>query len=262
MGQERIPLLALDLDPAFQDFNFSWELDPTLKRGPTNSELYHLAQKGRKGDKNALGEFADTMYWTFREAAFDAFQRAHGARAITYREWFYHKLFQFFEVLLFTKVRVAGISEVRLVGADEVLEKGAIVISGDGPLIQLDELQDSIGPEHNIRPCWFDLAQVVSESSDDRLALAQKWLRSQRVPERNSAKPSVWTKNRERDQIIMNCLDRDMKPEIICQELDNRTSPTLPALQTKGIHRWVDGWADPKARNRIQQLLSKLPRRQ
>jgi len=232
-----------------------------MKCGPTNSDLYRLVQKCRKGNQNAVGEFADTMYWTLREAAFDAFQRAHGVRAITYREWFYHKLVLFFEILLFTGVNVTGDSDIRWVHSDEVLEKGATVISRDGPVVPLDELQDALGPEDNICRLWCDLAETVSKSSNDRLIAAQGWLRSQRAPERNSAKPSGWTKNQERDQIIMNCLDREMKPEQICQELDNRTIPTLPALRAKGIHRWIDGWADPKARKAIQQLLVKVPQR-
>ena len=260
MEPERIPLLALDLDPAFKDFNFSAVWDQTMKCGPTNSELYLLVQKCRKGDKNALGDFADTMYWTLREAAFNAFQHEHGARAITYQEWFYYKLFQFFEILLFTKLHVAVESEIRWVESDEVLEKRAIVIGSQGLVVQLDELQDALGPENNICRLWFDLAQTVSESSNDRLAVAQEWLRSQRAPERSSSKRG-WTKNQERDQIILNCLERGMKTQLICLELDKRTIDTLPDLQARSIHRWMDGWADPEARKAIQRLLSKLPRR-
>jgi hypothetical protein len=42
---------------------------------------------------------------------------------------------------------------------------------------------------------------------------------------------------------------------------DKRTIRTLPALEAKGIHRWIDGWVDLEARNSIQQLLRKMPRR-
>jgi hypothetical protein len=261
MEQEIFPMLVLDLDPAFEDFNFSYEWDPTMKYGPSNSDLYRLVQKCRQGGQNAIGEFADAMYWTLREFAFDAFQRAHGARAIGYREWFYRKLFQFFEILLFTKVHVTSDTDLRWVECDEVMKKGDIVISSEGPVVQQDELQDALGPENNIGRLWLDLTETVSRSSNDRLTVAREWLRSQRAPERNSAEPSGWTKNQERNQIIMNCLARQMKLEQICQELDKRTIPTLPASQAKGIHRWVDGWADPLAKKAIQQLLSKLPKR-
>jgi len=142
-----------------------------------------------------------------------------------------------------------------------VLEKGEIVISRDGPVVQPDELQDALGPENNIGRLWCDLVETVSGSSKDRLTVAQEWLRSHREHDRRSAKANGWTKNQERDRIIMNLLNSEMKPEGICQELDKRTIPTLPALQAKGVHRWVDGWTDPQAKKAIQQLLSKLPKR-
>jgi hypothetical protein len=261
MDQERVLWFSLELDPAFEDFNFSRDWDPTMRYGPTSSELYRFVQICRKGSQIAGDEFADTMYWTLREAAFDAFQRSHGARAITYREWFYHKLFQFFRILLFTKAHVAGDSDLYWVDSAEILEKGAIVIGCEGALVQPDELQDSLGPADNNCRLWCDLVETVSASSNERLAVAQAWLRSQRAPDTNSAEPSGWAKNQERDQIIMNSLERGMKPELICQELDKRTIRTLPALEAKGIHRWIDGWVDLEARNSIQQLLRKMPRR-
>ena len=128
-------------------------------------------------------------------------------------------------------------------------------------MVQPDELKDSLGSADNNCRLRCDLVETVSASSNDRLAVAQTWLRSQRAPDRNSAESSGWAKNQERDQIIMNCLERGMKPELICQELDKRTIRTLPALEAKGIHRWIDGWVDLEARNSIQQLLRKMPRR-
>jgi hypothetical protein len=95
MALEKFPLLAFDLDPAFENFNFSGMLDPSMKSGPSKADLYRLVYKGRKGDRHAPAEFADTMYWTLRELAFDAFQREHGARAISYREWFTTSYFSF-----------------------------------------------------------------------------------------------------------------------------------------------------------------------
>jgi len=261
MEPERIPLLAFDLDPAFENFNFSGISDPTMKCGPSKSDLYRLVHKGRKGDRQALAEFADTVYWTLRPAAFDAFQREHGARAITYREWFYYKLFQFLGILLFTEILVVDDVGFRSVEPDKAWEKGGSVIGGGGAVVQLDELQDALGPEDNNCGRWLSLARTVSESSDDRLAVVQEWLKSQRAPQANSVKRSRWTKNEERDQIILNCLNRSMKPELICEELDKLTIATLPALGVRDMHRWADGWAEPEARKSIQQLISKLPKR-
>src|SRR5690348_4315118 len=88
MERDRIPLLAMDLDPAFENYNFSELWDPTMKSGPGTADLYRFVTNGRLGDRHASAEFADAMYWTLRQAAFEAFQRDHGARAITYQEWF------------------------------------------------------------------------------------------------------------------------------------------------------------------------------
>ena len=50
-------------------------------------------------------------------------------------------------------------------------------------------------------------------------------------------------KNQERDQIILNFLDRGVESASICEELDLRAMPTFPALKAKGVHRWKDGWS-------------------
>jgi hypothetical protein len=97
-------------DPEFLGFNFSAFLDPELKpgHGPTQAVLYRLAIKSRRGDRIAAGEFANTLYWKLRPAAFESFQRVHGPRPIEHRDWFCSKLFQFFEILLHDAVEVSG----------------------------------------------------------------------------------------------------------------------------------------------------------
>jgi hypothetical protein len=67
-----------------------------------------------------------------------------------------------------------------------------------------------------------------------------------------------WAKNRERDQIICNCLGRGMDRRQICEELDRRTIAELPSMQRHKIHRWVDAWDDPGFRNAIQRLFTKV----
>ena len=232
-----------------------------MKSRLSKADLYRLVHKGRKGDRHALAEFADTVYWTLREPAFDAFQREHGVRAISYREWFYYKLLQFFEILLFREILIAEGLGFRSVEPDKAWEEGSTVVDGRGPVVQLDELQGALGPERNDCRLWLNLARTVSETSDDRLHAAQEWLKSRRAPEPSGVQRRGWTKNQERDQIILNCLGRGMEPESICQELDRRTIPTLPAWQAKRIQRWIEAWADPGRRKALQQLLSKIPQR-
>jgi hypothetical protein len=155
----------------------------------------------------------------------------------------YYKLFQFFEILLFREILIGEELGFRSVAPEKAWQEGNTLIDGRGPVVQLDELQDVLGPEDNNCKLWLSLAVTVSEtSSDDRLTVAQEWLKSLRVPEHHSEERSGWRKNQERDQIILNCLGRGMEPELICDQLDKRTIPALPALQARGIHRWADGW--------------------
>ena len=81
---------------------------------------------------------------------------------------------------------------------------------------------------------------------------------------RRSAAParSQWNKNQDRDRIILNCLDRAMAREMVCEELDKRTISTLPGSCKKGLHTWKGAWQESVGRQAIQQLFSKLIKRQ
>src|SRR5215472_7947028 len=78
--------------------------------------------------------------------------------------------------------------------------------------------------------------------------------------DRRSASParSQWNKNQERDRIILNCLERVMPREMVCEELDKRTISMLPGLCKKGLHTWKGAWQERVGRQAIQQLFSKL----
>ena len=111
---------------------------------------------------------------------------------------------------------------------------------------------------------WGGLVLRVAQSPANRIAAARAWLEEQRLARERAETEEPrrgWTKNQERDRVILNCRNRGLTPELICQELDNRTVPTPLGLHKKNIHRWADGWQDPKARNVIQQLFSKVPTR-
>jgi hypothetical protein len=98
----------LSMDADFEGFNFCPIHDPSLKpgHGPTAAGLYRLTHEARLGDRSAIHELASAIHWTLKEASFESFQRVHGARPITYRDWFYSKLAQFMEILLHNQVEV------------------------------------------------------------------------------------------------------------------------------------------------------------
>jgi hypothetical protein len=258
-------MITLDYDPAFADFNFCRLWDPALRGGPNCAGLYKLVYKARKGDRFAAGEFADTMDWTLRPETWECFQRRHGFRPVSHREWFFAKLIQFFDVLVYDELTITdGNGQTRKLQPNEFLQEEFTVVGGDGPLTQPEELEQALVAEEYARYPWYDLVRKVVESPTDRVAAAQAWLREQRLaPAGDQAEQprNGWGKNQERDQVILNCLGRGMAVEQVCAELDKRTTPTLPALQAKSIHRWTDGWADPKGRKAIQQLFSKVPKR-
>jgi hypothetical protein len=147
---------------------------------------------------------------------------------------------------------------------DELLQEEFTITGGDGPFANPDELEQALEPEASTLYPWSGLVRRVLESPADRLGAAQAWLEEQRVARAgdDAEQPrSGWQKNQERDQVILNCLNRGLASELICEELDKRTIAALPSLQGAGTHRWKDGWNDPKTRNAIQQLFSKVRKR-
>lgn len=252
--------LGLDLDPTFKDFNFSLKRDPTMRKGPTEAELIALVYRGQLGDIDALSDLADAMFYTMRPEAFDAYQRFQGPLGISHREWYYAKLQQFFKILICGTVSITGIidDKFRITVVDLPIGVGFAYINRWGDIIQPDEIQEALAPEDNDPRTWLDLAKTVSKVGTNRLQLAQDWLggyRKRRTPV--SSPRRAWAKNQERDNIIRNCLSQGMDRADICRELDKRTISTIPALEQRGIHRWVEGWADPQGRNSIQSLISK-----
>jgi hypothetical protein len=254
-------MVFLEFDPAFADYNFSELGDPALRGGPSSAGLYRLAYKARGGDRAAAQMFVDTMRWTLRPEAWECFQRVHGPRPVSHREWFYAKLMQFFDVLLYDELTIMGSSgHPRKLQPTELLDDGATIWGGSGPLIQPDELEQALAAEEYAQHQWYSLVERIQNNPMDRAGAARAWLNEQRKAGgvRTERSRRGWTKNQERDQVILNCLDRGMEPALVCDELHKRTIATLPALQAKGIHRWTEGWLDLEARNAIQQLFSKV----
>ena len=255
-------MVAFELDRAFPDFNFSEFWDPALRGGPS---LYKLVYKARKGDRFAPGTFANAMYCTLRPETWECFQRSHGFRPVSHRDWFHAKLVQFLDILVYDELTIEEPNgQPRGLLPDELLDEHFTVVGSVGPLTQQDELEQALVPELNAEYEWYGLVQRVLGNPTDRVGAVQAWLTEQRkaqdgVPTEQPR--GGWRKNQERDQIILNSLNRGMAPDGICDLLDKQTIPPLRTMEANGIHRWKDGWESLKTRNAIQQLFSKLPNR-
>jgi hypothetical protein len=230
--------------------------------------LYRLVHESRKRQRHYAFEFADAMYWTLRPATFESFQRLHGPRPIEYKDWFYSKLHQFLGIVVHEELEVYGIDPLGGPAkpvTDEPWKEGCGILHGKGRNVQPDEIEQSLVPEDNEdeEVSWFRLAWKLALASENRFEILRDWLR--RMKERrspSSAPRRGWNKNRERDQIVRNCLVRGMERRRICEELDRRTIATLPSMQQEEIFNWTVAWNHPNQRKRIQQLFSKLHSRQ
>lgn len=257
---QRIFIEPLNVNPYFADFNIDG-LGPQIKEGPTELRLHELVYEGRCGRKQALFEFADVMYYTLREEAFEAFQRRHGPLENAFPEWFHEKLDQFFRILLFESVRVSRCVDrsVLFKDTDFPVGKEFTIVRFNDEGIQPDETEQVIEPEHNSHRLWYELAQSVTERPKDRLKAAREWLaKFRRQYELPRSFETGWGKNQERNRIIFKYLDRGMARADVCKELDKHTVETIRALQVRGLHKWVDGWKDREGRKAIQRLFSKL----
>jgi hypothetical protein len=251
-----IPLLA-EFDRAFADFNVSEAQDTTLKpdNGPSQLQLIQWVHQARQGDPDARFLFVDTMYWTLREPTFRCFERVHGARAMEYREWFYAKLLQFFNILMHEKLDVAETAT----DVERHWEQGLTVLGTLGPAVDEEAIQAAFSPEQNDPEVWSQIVASVCAVPSGRLdVLSQRmaeWSGQRQRQSRTGGRE--WPRNRERNQIIRNLKARGATLEDICEELDRRTIPTLPAMQAAGVSHWVDAGKDPHFRKHVQPVIWK-----
>jgi hypothetical protein len=245
---------------AFRNFNFSGIFDPSLGRGPSFETLFKLAYQARQGDRFAPHEFGDVMYFTLRPAAFEAYQRSQGPHAFTYTEWFYAKVMMFCEVLLYERLEISEWieGEIRTREVEQPWAEGVRGFCHYGSYIDDEEIEQALVPEDNERLSWMSLVLEVSAAKTNRVKAMQQWLRRQPAERAAEARKASWSKNRDRDQTIVNCLERGMERADICKELDRLMVPTNQSLQKVGLQRWTDAWKDPDGRQTIQQLFSKL----
>ena len=167
-----MPFSDLTLDPAFVEFNFSWVFDPTLSGGPSQASLLQLVYEARQGDRSAIFEFVDAICCTLPEETFDCFQKVHGPRPIRYRDWYYQKLHQFLELLVYEKLSYGAPGEPQ---TDRPWEEGMIILGSAGPPVQDDDVERAFEPGHNDPSIWSqlrrgDLGNVTEPLSGPRRA--------------------------------------------------------------------------------------------
>ena len=255
---------SLEMDPAFADFNFSAIWDPTLSSGPRLRSVVRLVHGARNGHLPSEMELADTLYYTLRPAAFAAYQRKHGL-AITYGEWFYSKLRQLLDALVYERLVVFDETRQGFREVEQPWHEGLDDLFLElGPHLTEDEIQEYLVPEDSERLSWGELVYAVSQAAAaNRVSTLQEWLLKQRATRLLSSKGiRSWGKNQERDQVILSSLGSLMSRKQVCMELDRQGVPvSLPALEKNGFRRWVVAWDDPEGRQVIQRLFSKLASR-
>lgn len=255
-------------DPDFEDFNFCPIHDPSLKpgQGPTKAGLYRRAHEARLGDRRAVQALASAMHWTLKEASFESFQRAHGARPITYRDWFYGKLAQFMEILLHEYVEVCEADSdgrIRRLGKDEAWTERILMVSALGPSVHND-VEVSFGLEDCQMYDWCHLVEELTAAGEERRFVVWKQLVDSRKAERvagGGKEVRRRARHRERDEMIASCLARGMERRDVCSTLDQKGIATTAGMQKHQVHSWVIAWDDPELRNNVQQIFSKVIRK-
>jgi hypothetical protein len=272
--------VCVDTDRAVQEFNVSALYDPGLKPdgGPSQAGLIQIVYRARHGDRAAAFELTDTMYYTLRAEAFECFQRMHGPRAIGHRDWFYSKLSQYLEILIYEKLSLFGVEpdgRIKSPQTDKPWEEGLTVIGTAGPYVQPDDIEAAFAPRDNDPTFWGEIVDSVCAAPSGRLAVLEGVMGRLRR-EKESAGPRTpagevssatrrtreWRRTRNRNRIIRNLLDQGKDGRETCTELDKLTIQTLPIMQEHGIVSWVEGWDNDRFQRNIQQLFSKKrPRR-
>ena len=167
--------VTLFLDREFPDFNFCETLDPDLRpgSGPSQLALIQMVHAARQGDRSAGFEFTDTMFRTLRPESFECFQRLHGPRAISYRDWFYAKLSQFLDILTYEKLALDGFGpdgKARTPETDKPWEEGLTVLGPGGPGTDSGDLEKNVRPSrttirHSGAELWMKFAGRLETAS-------------------------------------------------------------------------------------------------
>jgi hypothetical protein len=251
----------LECDPFYAGFNLSVLQDPTLQSRVCEQDLFCLVYRSRQGDRRALDLLADTFYCTLSERATGMFGRE--VRHVTHKEWLHAKILQFFEILLYTSIAAMRLEGriLRNCWIENPVEGYTLIRSG-GPMLERHAIEATFRPEDVERVNWHELLRTVCLARDGagRVSTLEAWMKAHRRGWRLAALPETgWEKNEARDPVILSGLEREVKRERICAELDRQGIPAnLPALTIRDFQTWRDAWADPEGRMAIQRLFSKL----
>jgi hypothetical protein len=267
--------VTLFLDREFPDFNFCGTLDPDLRpgSGPSQLALIQTAHAARRGDRSARFEFTDTMFRTLRPESFECFQRLHGPRAISYRDWFYAKLSQFLDILTCEKLALDGLGpdgKARAPETDKPWEEGLTVLGPGGPGTDSGDLEKTFVLADNDPAFWGGIVDETCRAAGDRLAVLDGImgrLRRRRgivaSQEPTTGLPAgvrprrEWGRTKDRNKIIRQLLGEGRGGREICVALDEGEEEVLSIMKKRGIHSWLQGWDDPDLQRNIQQLFSK-----
>ena len=259
-------------DDEFVDFNFSQSHDPALQpgHGPDHRQLYRMVIEARQGDRTGFAEFAEVMYRTLRPEAFESFQRTHGARPISYADWFFSKLYLFFQVLLHDSLQVMLDGGYRFPLTDAPWKEGHGRLLSSGAEVHPDDLECTFEPARHSSYPWLELAARCSRANAaDRLRAVLQFVRAYR-----DARPTVKTLDveqgrrprgdqeiLERDQLIAEQLLQDTPRKRICALLDQDRFSVTHNMEANGILTWTLAWKDPQFRKDVQSIFSKAQRR-
>jgi len=250
----------LDLDPAFPDFNFHDTWDPTFTpgHGPTRTQLAEWVYRSRQGEQGARLDYANTMYWTLREETFLCFERAHGARPIGYDNWFYCKLTQFLELLVYVRLSLTVGPPPQCAyqpTTDRPWEEGFLVLGPAEVCIEGD-VQVAFTPQDNDPTLWAEIVAEVSSAPGEWVAVLEGIL-ARRRRAKGTPKAWEWKRKKKRNDLIRELLDQGADGLTICEELDRQRIEPLPAMRVARIESWVAAWTHERVNRNIQQLIAK-----
>jgi hypothetical protein len=250
-------------DREFCDFNFSKIFDPQLKSKVPAVWLYRWVYAARNGDRFASPEFIDTVYWTLRRETFDAFQRLQPGRPISYRDWFYNKLDQFFNALTYTRLHWADDAEGEaLVNPVFSGRESAVLLSATGDSCAAIELLEQFPwPEAQDLDWPAVFASVFAAKGPPGDVLGRILAHPKGIL-RPRGSEKQWKGNERRDRIILQALNEGQDREAICRTLDKQAvAVNLPKLLSLGCSKWIDGYFHEHGEKAMQQLISKVRRR-
>jgi hypothetical protein len=277
-------LVDLGMDRHFREFNLCAFHDPTLSPGGSLSEaaLFRRAFEIRKGDAGTAGEFAEAFQRTLRKETFEAFQKQHGPRPITYADWFYAKFDQFLSILLYEKLLVVGLGEHGGLGpprTDMPWKEGTGQLTGEKAIVPVELLEQAFPPESLDEIDWSEfveseLANQLESACRGGLKVLERLLRRtaarrqaepqrarQNLPRTTARKPTAPRKKRPatliRDNLICSLLEQGVLRPEICKRMDQAGIPTTPAMKKLDVNLWEVAWNDLEIRPNVQTIITK-----